>query len=62
MVACAGLRSVGWVSLTRVEQVHTIGEAIGRPLRYEEISPGGRLSIWGSPDRLSDVNSRFHHY
>lgn len=26
-------------SLTQVEQVHTIGEAIGRPLRWEEISP-----------------------
>lgn len=25
-------------ALTQVEQVHTIGEAIGRPLRYEEIS------------------------
>lgn len=26
-------------ALTQVEQVRTIGEAIGRPLRYEEISP-----------------------
>jgi len=26
-------------SLTQIEQAHTIGEAIGRPLRYEEISP-----------------------
>ena len=26
-------------SLTQVEQVHIIGEAIGRPLRFEEISP-----------------------
>ncbi len=26
-------------SLTQVEQVYTISEAIGRPLRYEEISP-----------------------
>ena len=26
-------------SLTQVEQVRTIGESIGRPLRYEEISP-----------------------
>lgn len=26
-------------ALTQVEQVHTIGQAIGRPLRYEEISP-----------------------
>ena len=26
-------------ALTQVEQVHAIGEAIGRPLRYEEISP-----------------------
>ena len=25
--------------LTQVEQVHTIGEVIGRPLRYEEIPP-----------------------
>jgi hypothetical protein len=25
--------------LTQVEQVHTIGEAIGRALRFEEISP-----------------------
>ncbi len=26
-------------ALTQVEQVHTIGEAIGRPLRFEEIPP-----------------------
>lgn len=25
--------------LTQVEQIHAIGEAIGRPLRFEEISP-----------------------
>jgi len=26
-------------ALTQIEQAHTIGEAIGRPVRYEEISP-----------------------
>jgi uncharacterized protein YbjT (DUF2867 family) len=26
-------------AMTQIEQAHTIGEAIGRPVRYEEISP-----------------------
>jgi len=40
-------------SLTQAEQVHTIGRAIGRPLRVEEISPDDALSellpVFGSP-------------
>ena len=33
-------------ALTQADQVHTIGEAIGRPLRYEEISPqAGRQQL-----------------
>lgn len=37
---------IGPQSLTQVEQVRTIGEVIGRPLRYEEISPeAGRQQL-----------------
>jgi uncharacterized protein YbjT (DUF2867 family) len=40
-------------SLTQAEQVHTIGRAIGRPLRLEEISPDEArselLPVLGSP-------------
>jgi len=40
-------------TLTQVEQVHTIGEVIGRPLRYEEVSPAVArqqlLGAWGNP-------------
>lgn len=38
-------------ALTQVEQAHAIGEAIGRPIRYEEISPSEArrelLAAWG---------------
>lgn len=53
-------------SLTQVEQVHTIGEAIGRPLRYEEISREVArqelLTVWGDPsfaDGALDAWARF---
>ncbi len=52
-------------SLTQVEQVHTIGEAIGRSLRYDEISPVAArkllLTSWGVPSfvaRLLPANTR----
>jgi uncharacterized protein YbjT (DUF2867 family) len=38
-------------ALTQAEQVHAIGEAIGRPVRWEELSPGiarkELLAAWG---------------
>src|SRR5262249_61837296 len=38
----AGLTYVltGAESLTQIQQAETIGKAIGRPVRFEEISPG----------------------
>jgi uncharacterized protein YbjT (DUF2867 family) len=52
-------------ALTQIEQVRTIGEAIGRPLRYEEISPKAArqrlLTAWGLPPataRLLPARSR----
>ncbi|WP_224244726.1 NAD(P)H-binding protein [Hyalangium gracile] len=51
----AGARYVltGPETLTQVEQVRLIGEAIGRPVRYEELSPEEArrqlLQAWGSP-------------
>src|SRR5262249_25619726 len=48
-------------SLTHAEQVSTIGRAIGRPLRIEDVSPGEwrreRLPIWPAPllDMLLDA-------
>jgi uncharacterized protein YbjT (DUF2867 family) len=52
-------------ALTQVEQVRTIGETIGRPLRYEEISPKAArqrlLTAWGLPSlaaRLLPARSR----
>ncbi len=40
-------------ALTQVEQMHTIGEVIGRPLRYDEIEPAAArkllLTAWGVP-------------
>jgi len=53
-------------TLTQVEQVHTIGEAIGRPLRWEEISPEAArqqlLTAWGDlsfVDGALDAWARF---
>jgi hypothetical protein len=43
--------------LTQVEQVHTIGEAIGRPVRFEEITPeAGRQKMLaaGWPGSMAD--------
>jgi len=51
-------------SLTQVEQVHTIGEVIGRPLHYDEVSPKAArqqlLTSWGLPSfvaRLLPANA-----
>jgi uncharacterized protein YbjT (DUF2867 family) len=51
-------------SLTQVEQVHIIGEVIGHPLRYDEISPKAArqqlLTSWGIPSfvaRLLPANA-----
>ena len=44
-------------SLTQREQVHIIGDAIGRPLRFEEVSPESArrsiLAMWPAP--LADM-------
>jgi uncharacterized protein YbjT (DUF2867 family) len=52
-------------ALTQIEQVRTIGETIGRMLRYEEISPKAArrrlLTAWGLPSlaaRLLPARSR----
>jgi uncharacterized protein YbjT (DUF2867 family) len=52
-------------SLTQVEQVHIIGEVIGRSLRYDEIPPVAArkllLTSWGVPSfvaRLLPANTR----
>jgi uncharacterized protein YbjT (DUF2867 family) len=43
VTAPATLVLTGPAAVTQEEQVHLIGEAIGRPLRYEEISPEAAL-------------------
>ncbi len=46
-------------TLTQVEQVHTIGEVIGRPLSYEEISREAArkmlLTAWGEHSIVDDA-------
>ena len=51
-------------SLTQAEQVHTIGRAIGRSLRVEEISPGEArselLPVLGSPVVVNMLLNAWH--
>jgi uncharacterized protein YbjT (DUF2867 family) len=42
-------------SLTQREQVAIIGEAIGRPLRYEELSPAEARTELGFPPPVADM-------
>ena len=47
----------GPATMTQIEQVHTIGEAIGRPLRFEEISAEAarqQMLTEGWPTALAD--------
>ncbi len=52
--------------LTQVEQVQAIGEAIGQPLRFEELSREtarqGMIAAWGDPstvDGMLDAGAAF---
>src|SRR3954470_11470258 len=58
----AGARYVltGPETLTQVEQVHAIGDAIGRPLRWEELSrEDAEAQITGIPDTALDTWASF---
>jgi uncharacterized protein YbjT (DUF2867 family) len=58
----AGTRYVlsGPETLTQVEQAHTIGEAIGRPVRWEELSrEAAEHEIAGLPDTALDTWASF---
>ena len=42
-------------SLTQREQVETIGEVIGRPLRFEEMTPDEARREWPAPPHVVDM-------
>ncbi|MGW0702203.1 SDR family oxidoreductase [Streptomyces sp. NPDC002867] len=49
--------------LTQAEQARRIGAAVGRPVRYEEVSPATareRMLRDGVPAELADMSLRFH--
>ncbi|MGH3924997.1 MAG: NAD(P)H-binding protein, partial [Pseudonocardiaceae bacterium] len=59
----ATYRLTGPQVLTQVEQVHAIGEAIGRPLRFEEISPeAGRQKMLAAGWPVSVVDGLLNAY
>jgi uncharacterized protein YbjT (DUF2867 family) len=51
----AGYVLTGPQSLSQLEQVVTIGEVIGRPLRFEEMSPEEARREWPAPAPVVDM-------
>ncbi len=53
-IICTGVLT-GPQSLTQCEQVATIGDVIGRPLRFEEMSPEAARREWRAPAPVVDM-------